>query len=141
MRQKSLLSKLVPQTSIQLTESNNFINFNDLKIEGVGLSSFEKDLVRKFGKPLKVRNNGSEYNCSDEDSKTLFYKDFKKNILVLRLSFGLVRDRIGHNSIKHLVRRPQVEPRKQRLVSLNSISTRSMRRKYASHSCEGWSPP
>lgn len=73
-------SKQIIQTETEAVKTLNLINFDDLKINGIGLSSFEKDLIKKFGKPARVRNNGSDYNCADEDSKTLFYKGVEIDI-------------------------------------------------------------
>lgn len=72
--QNEISSKVNLQTESQPTKTINFINFDDLKIKEIGLDSNEKELVRKFGKPEKVKNNGNFYNCTDEYSKTLFFK-------------------------------------------------------------------
>ncbi|MEK7724279.1 MAG: hypothetical protein AAB336_08040 [Acidobacteriota bacterium] len=73
-------SKQILQTETQGEKTLNLINFDDLKINGIGLSSFEKDLVKKFGKPKKLRNNGNFYNCSDEYSRTLFYEGLEIDV-------------------------------------------------------------
>jgi hypothetical protein len=45
-----------------------------LKINGIGLDSTNKGLIKKFGEPQKTRNDGDSWNCLDSDTKTLFYR-------------------------------------------------------------------
>jgi hypothetical protein len=51
----------------------SIINFESLKINGIGLSSTKENLIREFGKPKKIINHGDFYNCGDEDTKTFFF--------------------------------------------------------------------
>lgn len=67
-------SKQIIQSENQNEKIGNVINFEDLKISGIGLDSSNKDLIKKIGKPQKIRNDGDSWNCLDSDTKTLFYR-------------------------------------------------------------------
>ncbi len=55
-----------------LSQSFDAINFNDLKIKGVGLDTPHSTILRKLGKPLQSKKNGI-YDCTDDRKMTLQY--------------------------------------------------------------------
>jgi hypothetical protein len=99
----NIASVQILQTELQSPNTDSRINFDDLKIKGIGLSSFQIDLQKTFGKPKKIRNNGNSYNCSDEDSKTLFFQDLLVDITHLSDSKKYQINKIEISSSKYLL--------------------------------------
>jgi hypothetical protein len=68
------------KTDSTISRNRNQLNFDDLKIDGIGLDSSYQAVVQKFGKPLKNKKDKFD-ECGGDVRKTLLYSGLEIQLL------------------------------------------------------------